>query len=70
MNEVRGRLHPGIGAALAAAIFFGLSTPAAKVLLGGLSPWMLAGLLYLGVGCRTGRLAARPGPIQCPTHSK
>jgi drug/metabolite transporter (DMT)-like permease len=46
----RRQLHPGVVAALAAAILFGLSTPLAKVLLGGLSPWMLAGLLYLGSG--------------------
>ena len=50
MNLGRRRLQPGVGAALAAAILFGLSTPLAKVLLGGLSPWMLAGLLYLGSG--------------------
>ena len=50
MNLGRLRLQPGVGAALAAAILFGLSTPLAKVLLGGLSPWMLAGLLYLGSG--------------------
>lgn len=36
--------------ALAAAVAFGLSTPLAKLLLGDISPWMLAGLLYLGSG--------------------
>jgi drug/metabolite transporter (DMT)-like permease len=36
--------------ALAAAAAFGLSTPLAKLLLGDISPWMLAGLLYLGSG--------------------
>jgi drug/metabolite transporter (DMT)-like permease len=36
--------------ALAAAAFFGLSTPLAKMLLDGVSPWLLAGLLYLGSG--------------------
>lgn len=40
----------GIGAALAAALLFGASTPLAKLLLGGASPWLLAGLLYLGSG--------------------
>lgn len=44
------RLNPGIAAALAAAMLFGLSTPLAKALLGTVSPWMLAGLLYLGSG--------------------
>jgi drug/metabolite transporter (DMT)-like permease len=36
--------------ALAAAALFGLSTPLAKVLIGDINPWLLAGLLYLGSG--------------------
>lgn len=36
--------------ALAAAALFGLSTPLAKLLLGDIGPWLLAGLLYLGSG--------------------
>lgn len=36
--------------ALLAAILFGASTPFAKQLLGGISPVLLAGLLYLGSG--------------------
>jgi drug/metabolite transporter (DMT)-like permease len=36
--------------ALAAAALFGISTPFAKLLLGDVSPWLLAGLLYLGSG--------------------
>jgi drug/metabolite transporter (DMT)-like permease len=36
--------------ALAAAILFGASTPAAKLLTGNVSPFMLAGLLYAGSG--------------------
>lgn len=36
--------------ALVSAGLFGLSTPAAKALLGSLSPFVLAGLLYLGAG--------------------
>ena len=36
--------------ALAAAVLFGASTPLAKLLLGSIDPWMLAGLLYLGSG--------------------
>jgi drug/metabolite transporter (DMT)-like permease len=49
--------------ALLAAALFGLSAPAAKVLVGGLDPWLLAGLLYLGsgVGLGLGRLARRVG---------
>lgn len=42
--------HPGILAALAAAILFGASTPFAKLLLGDIDPWLLAGILYLGSG--------------------
>ena len=34
----------------ASAILFGLSAPMAKLLLPGASPWLLAGLLYLGAG--------------------
>lgn len=42
---------PGAPLALASAILFGASTPLAKLLLGeGISPWLLAGLLYLGSG--------------------
>jgi drug/metabolite transporter (DMT)-like permease len=40
----------GIPAALAAALLFGVATPVAKLLLGPLDPWMLAGVLYLGSG--------------------
>ena len=42
--------RPGILAALAAALLFGAGTPLAKGLLGDVSPWLLAGLLYLGSG--------------------
>ena len=42
--------HPGVIAALAAAVLFGAGAPAAKLLLGSTSPWLLAGLLYLGSG--------------------
>lgn len=41
---------PGAVYALSAAALFGASTPAAKVLLGNLSPLMLSSLLYLGAG--------------------
>jgi drug/metabolite transporter (DMT)-like permease len=34
--------------AILAAILFGASTPATKVLLGKIDSWLLAGLLYLG----------------------
>jgi len=42
--------NPGVAAALAAALLFGAGTPVAKLLLGATSPWLLAGLLYLGSG--------------------
>jgi drug/metabolite transporter (DMT)-like permease len=41
---------PGILAALGAALLFGAGTPFAKLLLENVSPWLLAGLLYLGSG--------------------
>jgi drug/metabolite transporter (DMT)-like permease len=43
---------PRTGAALAlgSAALFGASTPLAKALIGAVSPWLLAGLLYLGSG--------------------
>ena len=41
---------PGVGAALGAALLFGAGTPLAKQLLADVSPWLLAGLLYLGSG--------------------
>jgi len=40
----------GVSAALGAAILFGAGTPLAKLLLTGVSPWLLAGLLYFGSG--------------------
>jgi drug/metabolite transporter (DMT)-like permease len=40
----------GVLAASGAALLFGAGTPAAKLLLGPVSPWLLAGLLYLGSG--------------------
>ena len=44
------RLNPAALTALAAAALFGATTPLAKVLLGALSPFLLAGLFYLGSG--------------------
>jgi len=41
----------GVVYALAAAALFGASTPFAKLLVGGVDPILLAGLLYLGSGC-------------------
>ena len=41
----------GIVFALVSAALFGISAPVAKLLMGEVSPWLLAGLLYLGSGC-------------------
>jgi drug/metabolite transporter (DMT)-like permease len=43
-------LHPGIAAALGAALLFGAGAPLAKLLLRDLHPLTVAGLLYLGSG--------------------
>ena len=46
---------PGAPMALASAALFGASTPLAKLLIGGgVDPWLLAGLLYLGSGIGLG----------------
>jgi drug/metabolite transporter (DMT)-like permease len=42
--------QPGVLAAMGAALLFGSSTPLAKLLLAGVSPWLMAALLYLGSG--------------------
>src|SRR4029453_2070649 len=49
--------------ALLSAALFGLSTPAAKVLLGAISPALLAGLLYLGAGIGVAILRRLPLPV-------
>jgi drug/metabolite transporter (DMT)-like permease len=43
-------MRPGIPLALASAVLFGASTPFAKLLLGAVDPWLMAGLLYIGAG--------------------
>ena len=44
-------LWPGVALAATAAILFGISAPVSKLLLGtSISPWLLAGILYLGAG--------------------
>lgn len=50
MNWKIGIRQPGVPAALGAALLFGAGTPLAKWLLDAVSPWLLAGLLYLGSG--------------------
>jgi drug/metabolite transporter (DMT)-like permease len=44
----------GVQSALLAAVLFGVGTPIAKLLLGDVGPWLLAGLLYCGSGLGLG----------------
>lgn len=46
----KSAIHPGVRAALGAALLFCAGTPLAKLLLSSVGPWMLAGLLYFGSG--------------------
>jgi drug/metabolite transporter (DMT)-like permease len=53
--------------ALASAALFGASTPLAKLLLGGgVDPWLLAGLLYLGSGLGLGLIHLARGLLGVP----
>ncbi|EKN6286814.1 DMT family transporter [Yersinia enterocolitica] len=65
-----GLRQPGVLAALTAAVLFGAGTPLAKQLLNTVSPWLLAGLLYLGsgVGLALYRLITRPAAIKLPRN--
>lgn len=58
-------INPGILNALAAALLFGIGTPIAKLLLGPIDPWLLAGLLYLGsgLGLMLWRLLRKGNPV-------
>ncbi len=64
-------IWPGVPLALASAVLFGASTPLAKVLLGSIDPWLLAGLLYLGagIGLAIVRLARR-GRGRLPSEAR
>jgi drug/metabolite transporter (DMT)-like permease len=55
-------MNRGVLSALGAAALFGASTPFAKMLLGSVDPWLLAGILYLasGIGLHLLRLLS-PG---------
>lgn len=46
----RSHLWPGVPLALGSAVLFGISAPLSKLLMGSMSPWLLAGVLYLGAG--------------------
>jgi drug/metabolite transporter (DMT)-like permease len=60
MTGWRRAEHP-VAVALASAILFGLSAPAAKALLSVADPWLLAGLLYVGSGSTLALLLAARG---------
>lgn len=65
MGEIK-KWNAGVLAAMGAALLFGAGTPLAKLLLGGVGPWMLAGLFYLGsgVGLTLYRVARRAAPAK------
>lgn len=56
--------------ALISAALFGVSTPAAKVLLGSVDPMLLAGLLYCGAGLGTAVLRRFSRLIFTPTETR
>ncbi|MDP2680712.1 MAG: DMT family transporter [Rhodoferax sp.] len=60
----------GVLAALGAAVLFGVGTPLAKLLLGDINPWLLAGLFYLGsgLGLWLFRRLRRAVPVRLPNH--
>ncbi|WP_145538323.1 DMT family transporter [Yersinia kristensenii] len=70
MKWHNGLRQPGVLAVLTAAALFGAGTPLAKQLLNTVSPWLLAGLLYLGsgVGLALYRLITRPTPVSLPRN--
>jgi drug/metabolite transporter (DMT)-like permease len=65
-----GLRQPGVLAALGAALLFGAGTPLAKLLLDTISPWLLAGLLYLGsgLGLTLYRYLTRAPAVKLPCH--
>ena len=68
LGSMSRKPHPGVLAALTAAVLFGASTPLSKLLLDHTSPLLLASLLYLGsgVGLFLLRLARRSAPVRLP----
>jgi drug/metabolite transporter (DMT)-like permease len=55
--------------ALLSAILFGAATPASKLLLGGLTPFQLAGLLYLGAAIAVAPAALKSGGFALPPRA-
>jgi drug/metabolite transporter (DMT)-like permease len=50
MSDQHSHLWPGVPLALGSALLFGASPPLSKIMLADISPYMLAGLFYLGAG--------------------
>jgi drug/metabolite transporter (DMT)-like permease len=61
-------LQKGILVALVSALLFGAGTPLAKLLLNHVSPWLLAGLLYIGsgIGLTLYRFVVRAPSVRLP----
>ena len=70
MTWKEGVRKPGVLAVFWAALLFGAGTPLAKWLLDAVSPWLLAGLLYLGsgIGLTLYRRLSESPPVQLPRN--
>jgi drug/metabolite transporter (DMT)-like permease len=70
MNLKDSLSQSGVPAALGAALLFGAGTPLAKLLLDTVSPWLLAGLLYLGsgLGLSLYRALIQSPAVRLPRH--
>lgn len=62
----------GVKAALTAAFLFGAATPLAKLILANASPWLLAGLFYLGsgIGLAVYRKITGAGKVNLPREER
>jgi drug/metabolite transporter (DMT)-like permease len=59
-------MKTGISLALGSAVLFGASTPLAKLLLGTVDPWLMAGLLYIGAGLGLAIVHGSRGALRLP----
>jgi hypothetical protein len=59
-------MKTGIPLALASAMLFGASMPFAKLLLGMVDPWLMAGLLYVGAGLGLAMVHVLRGALRMP----
>ncbi|HEY3916679.1 MAG TPA: EamA family transporter [Stellaceae bacterium] len=74
-DHEHGTNRSGAALALLSALLFGVTTPLSKLLLGDISPWLLAGLLYLGSGgglffFDTARRVAGTQPGEAPLRAR